>query len=72
MEIEDVGEVRTFEPMPKEGTLYMTAVRYSGNFWAAGPSAMDKAEVIMMLGNLNGVDRVRIYSVKVPLEVPSA
>ncbi len=68
MEIEEMGEVRAFETLPTEGTLYLTAVRYSGNFWAAGPSAMDKAEVIRNLGCYTGITAARIYAVKVPLE----
>ena len=72
MEIEDKGEVKSFETMPTEGTLFLTAVRYSGNFWASGPSAMDKGEVIKMLGNYSGIDKARIYAVKVPLDAHGA
>lgn len=67
MEIEDKGELKAFETMPTEGTLYLTAVCYRGNFWSAGPSAMDKAEVVKALGNWTGADKARIYAVRVPL-----
>jgi len=67
MEIEDKGEVRAFDTMPTEGTLYMTAVCYGGNSWMAGPSAMDKAEVVKALGTWTGATKARIYAVKVPL-----
>ena len=49
MEIEDAGELKTFEAQPKEGFVYLTAVRYSGNYWCGGPSSMDKNEVMKML-----------------------
>lgn len=68
VEIEDKGEVRMFEVMPTEGTLYLTAVRYNGSsFWCSGPSSMDKAEVIKMISGYTGIDKARIYAVKVPL-----
>lgn len=73
MEIEDNGELRSFESMPTEVMLYLTAVRYSGNYWAAGPVSTDKNEVIRMLAeNYTGVAVARIYAVKVPVETISA
>ena len=67
MEIEDAGEIRTFETMPKEATLYMTAVLYSGCQWMNGPCGYSKDEVVGMLQSYAGVTRVRIYSVRLPI-----
>ena len=67
MEIENIGELKAFETMPKEGTLYIGVVCYSGNYWAVGPSAMNKDEIIRALGSWSGATKARIYSVKVPL-----
>ncbi len=67
MEIEDKGELKAFETMPTEGTLYLTAVCYGGASWMAGPASMDKAEVVKALVNWTGATKARIYSVKVPL-----
>ena len=73
MKIEDCGEIRSFEPMPTEGSLYLTAVCYSNNYWASGPSGMDKAEVIKSLASWVGCSKARIYVVKVPLStLPAA
>lgn len=72
VQIEEMGEIRTFEAVPSEVTLYLTAVRYSGTLWSAGPSGLDKNEVINRLVNWSGIDSARIYSVKVPLTVPKA
>lgn len=68
MEIEDKGELTKFETMPTEGTLYLTAVRYGPGSWMQGPSGMDKAQVITALSTWTGIDRARIYAVKVPLD----
>ena len=67
MEIEDMGELRKFDTMPSEATLYITAVCYGGGSWSSGPSAMDKGEVENSLRNWVGITKARIYSVKVPL-----
>ena len=73
MKIEDVGELRSFETVPSEVTLYMSAVRYSGNYWAAGPCDNDKANVIRMLHTWGGVEAARIYAVKLSTKlIPGA
>ena len=68
MEIEDAGELKTFEAQPKEGFVYLTVVRYSGNYWCGGPSSMDKGEVMRMLANWSGITAARVYAVRVPLD----
>lgn len=70
MKIEDAGEVGSFETMPTERNLYMTAVQYGGGSWIAGPSGYDKEEVIRMVSSYTGVTNVRIYTVKVPVKQP--
>jgi len=73
MKIEDAGEIKAFEAMPKEGTLYLTAVCFNGSSWCNGPSSMSKEEVIRMLGSWTGATHARIYAVKVPLAaIPAA
>ena len=72
MEIEDKGELKAFETMPTEGTLYLTAVRYSAGNWMQGPSGMDKGQVVTDLRTWHGIDRARIYAVKVPLSAHGA
>lgn len=69
MNIEDVGELRSFETIPSEVTLYMSAVCYSGSYWAAGPCDTDKAKVIRMLHTWGGVEAARIYAVKLPTKL---
>ena len=72
MEIEELDGPTKYEAMPTEGTLYLTAVRYSGGYWCAGPSGTNKAEVIKLLSQYS-CDAARIYAVKVPLEaLPAA
>lgn len=68
MEIEDKGELTKFETMPTEGTLYLTAVRYPPSSWMQGPSGMDKGQVVTALSAWTGIDKARIYAVKVPLD----
>lgn len=72
MEIEDVGELRKFETMPNEGTLYLSLVRYESGGWMNGPCSMDKNEVMRMLGNWAGAKAARIYAVKVPIDAMPA
>lgn len=72
MEIEDKGELTKFETMPTEGTLYLTAVRYTSGSWMQGPSGMDKAQVIAALNSWSGIDKARIYAVKIPLDCHGA
>lgn len=67
MEIEDKGTLTKFETMPTEGTLYLTAVRYTTKRWTQGPSGMDKEQVIEDLRQWSGIDKARIYAVTVPL-----
>lgn len=67
MEIEELGELKAFETMPKEGTLYVSIVCYGVSYWACGPSAMSKGEVIKALSSWSGATKARIYSIKVPL-----
>jgi hypothetical protein len=67
MNIEDMGELKSFEPMPAETTLYLTAIRYESNeVWMAGPGGTDKAYVITTLQHWAGIDAARIYAVKLP------
>ena len=68
MEIEELDGLNRYDTMPTDGTLYLTAVRYSGNYWRAGPSGTSKAEVTKQLSGWIGIDAARIYAVKVPLE----
>lgn len=72
MNVEDMGEIKVFEAVPSEATLYLTAVRYNGTLWSAGPSGLNKAEVIDRLVNWSGIDSARIYAVKVPINAPKA
>jgi len=72
MEIEDKGELKAFETMPTDGTLYLTAVCYGAASWMQGPSGMDKGQVITALSTWSGITRARIYAVKVPLEAHGA
>ena len=73
MEIEELDGPNRYETMPTDGTLYLTAVRYSGGYWGAGPSGTSKAEVTKQLSGWIGIDAARIYAVKVPLEaLPAA
>lgn len=73
MNIEEMDEPSSYEPMPTEETLYLTAVRYSGGYWSAGPSGTNKDDVTKQLYNWSGIDAARIYAVKVPLEaLPAA
>lgn len=67
MNIDDKGELSGYETMPKERTLYLTAVRYSSDYWGAGPSGTDKAQVEQQLSTWVGIDAARIYAVKVPV-----
>lgn len=68
MQIEEKGNIDTFEAMPSEGELYLTAIFYEAGYWQAGPGGMDKAEVIRMISGYSGITKARIYSVKVPLK----
>lgn len=71
MEIEEIGKIESFEPIPHEATLYLTAVYYPNpsGYWAPGPGGMDKSEVIRMVSvYTTGISKARIYSVKVPLK----
>ncbi len=67
MEIEDMGELKKFETMPTDDTLYLTAITYDGNNWSCGPSSMKKEEVINSLRYWKGLVSARIYAVQVPL-----
>lgn len=69
MNIEDVGELRSFETIPSEITFYMSAVRYHNYYWVAGPYDTDKAKVIRMLHTWGGVEAARIYAVKLPTKL---
>ncbi len=73
MQIEELDGPTNYETMPTEGTLYLTAVRYSGGYWSAGPSGTSNAEVTKLLSGWSGVEAARIYAVKVPLQaLPAA
>ena len=73
MEIEDKGTIDTFEPIPIETILYLSAVHYEGVYWTAGPAGTDKNVVIQKLQGYSGVTLARIYKVKVPVKsLPSA
>lgn len=67
MNIEDMGELKKFETMPTEGTLYLTAIQFQSGLWGSGPFGMDKQQVITYLSGWSGVVAARIYSVQVPL-----
>ena len=67
MEIEEMGELKKFESVPSEVTLYMTAICYSGSYWTGGPSGLNKDEVIRNLSSWTGIVKARIYAVKVPV-----
>jgi hypothetical protein len=67
MQIEDMGELKSFEPMPTETTIYLSAIRYdTGQMWTAGPGSVDKTYLITTLQNWGGIDAARIYAVKLP------
>ena len=76
VEISDQGEIRRFETVPDEATIYLSAVRYNwAVLWTGGPSGQSKEEVVALLKALIGVEAARIYAVKVPLvgkNVPAA
>lgn len=67
MEITECDELKTFETMPTETTLYFSAYTTDGVYWFGGPSANSKQEVIGYLQNYGGVIAARIYSVKLPI-----
>lgn len=67
MEIEDKGELTTFQAMPKEATLYITAAQHSSGQWMGGPSNHDKSALMEQLRQWNGFTRCRIYAVTVPV-----
>lgn len=67
MEITECGELKTFETMPTETTLYLSAYTTDGLSWFGGPSAKSKEEVIGYLQNYFGVISARIYSVKIQI-----
>lgn len=68
IEIEDEAALTKFEAMPTEKTLYLTAVRYKNGSWLGGPSGDNKDAVLASIQNWSGIDRARIYTVKVPIE----
>ena len=73
MKIEELGKISGFETMPKDASLYLSAVQYSSGLWCSGPSGMDKNEVIKQISCYSGVSAARIYEVSVPLRnIPSA
>ena len=73
MEIEDMGELKKFESVPSEATLYLTAVYYSNSHWGGGPYGMNKDEVIKNLNYWSNITKARIYAVKVPVDaLPTA
>lgn len=72
MEIEDCGEINSFEPMLKEQTLFLTALTYDGVRWYGGPHGNNKQEVIGYVQNYSGVVKARIYSVKLPVDAKPA
>ena len=69
IEIEDEVALTKFEAMPTERTLYLSAIRYkTGSWWCGGPTGDDKDAVLASIQNWPGIDRARIYTVKVPIE----
>ncbi|MDI3349187.1 hypothetical protein PIGBHMHK_00667 [Mycoplasmopsis arginini] len=68
MEIEDKGNIDSFEVMPAEQILYLSAVTYDGSHWFGGPASFNKNEVIKILQGYTGVSVARIYRVKVPVK----
>lgn len=67
MLIEEAGELTSFETPPTEMTLYMTAIQYSTGTWMSGPSSPDKNELLRTLNRYTGLEKVRIYAVRLPL-----
>lgn len=72
MEIEDCGEIKSFEPMPTEQTLFFSAITNNSVDWWGGPAGKNKAEVIGYIQNYDGVVKARIYSVKLPVDAKPA
>lgn len=73
MKIEDTGTLSTFEALPTEEALYLSAIRYVGGTWFGGPYAKDKEELIRALQTWGSIEAARIYRVTVPAKpMPAA
>lgn len=73
MKIEDTVELRTFDTMPTETTLFMSAVRWDSGTWYGGPCGDTKDAVVRsLLDSYKHVTEARIYSVKLPIRLHSA
>jgi hypothetical protein len=70
VKVEDAGELRSFDLPPKEREFFMTAVRYSNDWWSNGPSGYSKEEVIKSLQSFSGITDARIYTVRLPVKLP--
>lgn len=67
MQIEDAGEIKSFETVPQDSLFFLSVVRYGANYWTAGPAGRNKDEVISMLQGYSGIDAARLYWVRLPL-----
>ena len=73
MQIEELDGPSKYETMPTDGTLYLSAIHYTGIGWMNGPGGTNKSEIVKQLRTWSGIDAARIYAVKVPLQaLPAA
>lgn len=64
--IENV-QIEDFEEMPKEQTVFFSAVCLNTGLWCGGPSASTKELLVNLLSSWKGCKEIRIFSVRLPI-----